>query len=148
MGYDFRLYQASDQLWRHKEGLEQHLYDQERSLFNLEETITLFDLTNTFFEGEAQGASKAQRGRSKEKRSDCPLITLGLVLDGSGFPRRSQLFPGNVSEPESLEAMLGALQCRKRSGCGDRCRHCNGVKHHLAQGAGLSLSGGKPQAQA
>ncbi len=121
MGYDFesmtldRLYQASDQLWRHKEVLEQHLYGQEQSLFNLEETITLFDLTNTFFEGEAQGVTKAQRGRSKEKRSDCPLMTLGLVLDGSGFPRSSQLFPGNVSEPESLEMMLGSLQCRKGS---------------------------------
>ena len=121
MGYDFesmgldRLYQASDQLWKHKEALEQHLYDQEQSLFNLKETITLFDLTNTFFEGEARGAAKAQRGRSKEKRSDCPLITLGLVLDGSGFPRSSKLFPGNVSEPESLEEMLGHLQCRKGS---------------------------------
>ncbi len=121
MGYDFesmgldRLYQASDQLWKHKEALEQHLYGQEQSLFNLEETITLFDLTNTFFEGEAKGAAKAQRGRSKEKRSGCPLITLGLVLDGSGFPRSSKLFPGNVSEPESLEEMLGHLQCRKGS---------------------------------
>jgi len=121
MGYDFesmgldRLYQASDQLWKHKEALEQHLYGQEQSLFSLEETITLFDLTNTFFEGETKGASKAQRGRSKEKRSDCPLITLGLVLDGSGFPRSSKLFPGNVSEPESLKEMLGHLQCRKGS---------------------------------
>ncbi len=121
LGYDFesmgldRLYQASDQLWKHKEVLEEHLYERERSLFGLEETVTLFDLTNTFFEGEAKGSAKAQRGRSKEKRSDCPLITLGLVLDGSGFPRSSKLFPGNVSEPQSLEKMLGALQCRKGS---------------------------------
>jgi len=119
LGYDFesmkrdRLYQASDLLWKHKEALEAHLYDRERSLFSLDETITLFDLTNTFFEGEAQGVDKAKRGRSKEKRFDCPLITLGLVLDGSGFPRRSQLFPGNVSEPQTLEDMLARLQCSK-----------------------------------
>lgn len=117
LGYDFesmkpdRLYQASDLLWKHKEALEAHLYERERSLFSFDETITLFDLTNTFFEGEAKGVDKAQRGRSKEKRSDCPLITLGLVLDGSGFPRRSQLFPGNVSEPQTLADMLGTLQC-------------------------------------
>jgi len=121
LGYDFesmkrdRLYQASDLLWKHKEALEAHLYERERSLFSLDETITLFDLTNTFFEGEAQGVDKAKRGRSKEKRFDCPLITLGLVLDGSGFPRRSQLFPGNVSEPQTLEDMLGRLQCGKSS---------------------------------
>ncbi|WP_456379065.1 IS1634 family transposase [Thiolapillus sp.] len=117
LSYDYeamkadRLYQASDLLWKHKAVLERHLYAQEQALFGFDETITLFDLTNTFFEGEVTGADKAQRGRSKEKRSDCPLITLGLVLDGSGFPRRSQLFPGNVSEPQTLEEMLGSLQC-------------------------------------
>ena len=112
LNYDYasmkadRLYQASDLLWKHKDALEAHLYSQARSLFSFDETITLFDLTNTFFTGEMKGVEKAQRGRSKEKRSDCPLITLGLVLDGSGFARRSQLFPGNVSEPQTLETML------------------------------------------
>ncbi len=115
LNYDYasmkadRLYQASDLLWKHKEALETHLYSQERSLFSLDETITLFDLTNTFFSGEMKGVEKARRGRSKEKRSDCPLMTLGLVLDGSGFARRSQLFPGNVSEPQTLETMLDSL---------------------------------------
>lgn len=121
LGYDYeslkldRLYQASDQLWKHKNVLEKHLYDRECELFAFDETITLFDLTNTFFEGEAKASSKAKRGRSKEKRSDRPLITLGLVLDGSGFPRRSELFPGNVSEPSTLEEMLGQLNCRRGS---------------------------------
>ena len=115
MGYDFesmgldRLYQASDQLWKHREALESHLYGQEASLFGFEETITLYDLTNTFFEGEARQNPKAQRGRSKEKRSDCPLVTLGLVLDGSGFPRKSEIFAGNASEPQTLDAMLTGL---------------------------------------
>ena len=53
--------------------------------------------------------TKAQRGRSKEKRTDCPLVTLGLVLDGSGFVRRSQTFAGNVSEAGTLETMLQNL---------------------------------------
>jgi len=121
LGYDFeamgldRLYQASDQLYKHKAALESHLYGRERTLFSFEETITLYDLTNTFFEGEVNGVAKATRGRSKEKRSDRPLITLGLVLDGSGFPRTSEFFPGNASEPETLEAMLTRLNSSKGS---------------------------------
>lgn len=120
LGYDFeamgidRLYQASDQLWTHKDVLEKHLYEQEQTLFSLGETITLYDLTNTYFEGDPR-SSKAQRGRSKEKRSDCPLITLGLVLDGSGFPRSSTFFPGNVSEPGTLQTMLTRLNSRPGS---------------------------------
>lgn len=115
IGYDFegmgldRLYQASDLLWKHRDALESHLYRQEATLFHFDETITLYDLTNTFFEGNAKANPKAQRGRSKEKRYDCPLVTLGLVLDGSGFPRTSQFFPGNASEPQTLQSMLKGL---------------------------------------
>ena len=121
MGVDFEamgrdsLYQVSDLLWKHREAIESHLYQQERDLFNFTETITLYDLTNTFFEGEAKTNSKAKRGRSKEKRSDCALVTLGLVLDGSGFPRKSQVFPGNASEPQTLQTMLEGLEGRSGS---------------------------------
>ena len=108
MGLD-SLYQVSDLLWKHKEEIEAHLYQQERDLLGFNETITLYDLTNTFFEGEAKTNPKAKRGRSKEKRNDCPLVTLGLVLDGSGFPRKSQVFPGNASEPQTLQSMLQGL---------------------------------------
>lgn len=114
MGLD-RLYQVSDLLWKHRESLESHLYQQEATLFNFNETITLYDLTNTFFEGDAKTNPKAKRGRSKEKRNDCPLVTLGLVLDGSGFPRKSQLFPGNASEPQTLQTMLEGLDGRSGS---------------------------------
>ena len=121
LGYDFesmgrdRLYQASDQLLKHKVALERHLYGHAQALFGFEETITLYDLTNTFFEGQVKGVTKAKRGRSKEKRSDCPLVTLGLVLDGSGFPRASEFFAGNASEPDTLQAMLAGLNSRPGS---------------------------------
>jgi hypothetical protein len=59
--------------------------------------------------GKVRQIRKAKRGRSKEKRSDCPLVTLGLVLDGSGFVRRSQTFAGNVSEPGTLVSLLTGL---------------------------------------
>ena len=99
----------SDRLLAHRAALEAHLYQQECDLFALSETITLYDLTNTFFEGTASGNAKAKRGHSKEKRSDCPLVTLALVLDASGFPKRSEVFEGNVSEPKTLEKMLQRL---------------------------------------
>ena len=103
------LYRASDVLMKHREVIETRLFNTSRTLFDLTETVTLYDLSNTYFEGEAKGNPKARRGRSKEKRSDCPLVTLGLVLDGSGFVRRSQTFAGNVSEPGTLVSMLTGL---------------------------------------
>lgn len=103
------LYRASDLLWKHHEQIETFLYRQHCALFDVEETITLFDLTNTFFEGTGQYNAHAAYGLSKEKRSDCPLVTLALVLDGSGFSRRSRIFPGNVSEPGTLQQMIERL---------------------------------------
>jgi len=104
------LYRASDLLWKHHEQIETFLYRQHCMLFNVEETITLFDLTNTFFEGTGKYNAHAAYGHSKEKRSDCPLVTLALVLDGSGFSRRSRIFPGNVSEPGTLQQMIEQLR--------------------------------------
>jgi transposase len=66
-------------------------------------------LTNTYFEGDLASNPKAWRGHSKEKRSDCPLVTFGLVLDGSGFVRRSEVFSGNISEGQTLSGMLAGL---------------------------------------
>lgn len=113
--YDFgkmslaRSYRASDLLLRHKQQIESFVYNEQRSVFGFEETITLYDLTNTYFEGSAKSNKLAGYGRSKEKRSDCPLVTLGLVLDSSGFPRCSEVFEGNASEPKTLEKMIGGL---------------------------------------
>ncbi len=104
------LYRASDLLWRHHDEIESYLYRQHCALFDVEETITLFDLTNTFFEGTGKYNDHAAYGHSKEKRNDCPLVTLALVLDGSGFSRRSRIFPGNVSEPSTLRQMIESLR--------------------------------------
>lgn len=104
-----QLYRCSDRLMQHREVIEGHLFNQITELFGLSCTVTLYDLTNTYFEGEASHNPKAKRGRSKEKRSDCPLLTLGLVLDGSGFVRRSEVFSGNISEGTTLESMLRGL---------------------------------------
>jgi transposase len=103
------LYRASDVLWKHHTVIEQRLFAKVSTIFELSVTVTLYDLTNTYFEGEVPGNPKALHGRSKEKRSDCPLVTLGLVLDGSGFVRSSQTFAGNVAEAGTLALMLKGL---------------------------------------
>ncbi len=106
----FRMYQVSDHLLKHKKTLENFLFTKEKNLFRFNETITLYDLTNTYFEGRALQNELAAHGHSKEKRSDCPLVTLGLVLDGSGFPKRSEIFKGNVSEAATLAGMIQGLE--------------------------------------
>lgn len=107
------LYRTSDLLLSCKEAIEKHLRLSERDLFSLEEKIILYDLTNTYFEGGATKNPKAKRGHSKEKQKGCPLITLGLVTDEMGFPKRSQILKGNVSEPKTLLSMIQALQGEK-----------------------------------
>jgi transposase len=104
------LYKVSDLLYEHKSEIENHLRIRENDLFSLDETIILYDLTNTYFEGRAASNSKARFGRSKEKRSDCKLLTLGLVIDSKGFPKTSHVFSGSQSEPETLLDMVKTLQ--------------------------------------
>ena len=104
-----RLYRAADVLMKHQGAIEDHLFGRVRDLFGLEATVTLYDLTNTYFEGSAAAIPNAKRGHSKEKRSDCPLLTLGLVLDASGFVRRSRVLAGNAVECRTLEGMLQDL---------------------------------------
>jgi hypothetical protein len=104
-----RCYRASDALLRHRATIEETLFARVSEFFGLDWTVTLYDLTNTFFEGEAAANPRAKHGHSKEKRSDCPLVTLGLVLDASGFVRRSEVFDGNVVEGTTLAGMLVGL---------------------------------------
>lgn len=98
-----QLYLASDRLLQHKNIIETSLYAREKELFGLDEVITLFDI-NTYFEGYPQH-NGANKGRSKEKRSDCEIISLGLLLDSSGFPKKSKILPGNISEPSTVHLL-------------------------------------------
>lgn len=104
-----RVYKVSDMLLKNKEAIETHLKNRERHLFNLDEKVLLYDLTNTFFEGSGKYNQKAHFGVSKEKRTDCPLITLALLMDSDGFPKKSQTFEGNVSEAGTLEKILPVI---------------------------------------
>ena len=106
----YKMYKISDQLLKKRSAIEKYLFEKERNLFSLQETITLYDLTNTYFEGRSLGNSLGKHGHSKEKRTDCPLVTLALVLDSSGFPIRSHVYEGNVGEAKTLSEMINELQ--------------------------------------
>jgi transposase len=104
------LYEVTDMVEERREEIEVHLREVERSLFGLDEAIILYDLTNTYFEGGCEKNGKGKYGRSKEKRNDCRLVTLGLVVDGAGFVKRSKVFGGNVNEGKTLEEMIESLR--------------------------------------
>jgi len=109
-----RVYKVSDMLLSKKEAIEAHLQSREKDIFNLDEKILLYDLTNTFFEGSGKYNKKAHFGVSKEKRSDCPLVTLALLMDADGFPKKSKVLEGNVSEPGTLEKIVHRISTKAK----------------------------------
>jgi transposase len=104
------LYRISDQLLKHRDEIEKRLAEKERAVFRLGEKIILYDLTNTYLCGSPRQSQKARRGRSKQKRNDCPLLTLALVIDDEGFPKASRVLEGNISESDTLKEFLMNLK--------------------------------------
>jgi transposase len=113
------LYRNLDQLHPRREPIETALAERERTLFNLDDTLLLYDLTSTYFEGLAERNPQAQRGYSRDQRPDCQQVVVGLVLNGDGFPKAHEIFAGNRHDSTTLDEMLSALERRtgKRSGC-------------------------------
>jgi hypothetical protein len=107
--YDTALHRTAVLLWEQHDKIEQRLSQAAREIFDLKETIILYDLTNTYFEGSKKGSKIANHAKSKDKRNDRPVITLALTLDGQGFPKQSKVYEGNISEPGTLEKMLDEL---------------------------------------
>ena len=118
LGEDFRplqedaLYRNLDRLHPNREPIERELMERERELFNLQETVYLYDLTSTYFEGQAEANPQAKRGYSRDKRPDCKQVVVGLVLDGEGFPKAHEVFDGNVQDRATVDQMLDALERR------------------------------------
>jgi len=97
------LYRIGDKLLENKQIIERLLRQQLKKLHSLVDKIYLYDLTNTYFEGNKANSTLCRRSKSKEKRDDCPLVTLALVVDQDGFPVLSRIYKGNQSEPETLK---------------------------------------------
>ena len=118
LGVDFSrlpddpLYRNLDRLHPHRAAIESALAGHEQSLFNLGNTILLYDLTSTYFEGKAALIPKAKRGYSRDHRPDCKQLVVGLVIGREGFPRAHEIFEGNTQDRKTLAAMLDLLEKR------------------------------------
>ncbi len=106
------LYRNMDRLYPKRELIESVLVERERELFNLDQTIFFYDLTSTYFEGQALANPKAKRGYSRDKRPDCKQVVVGLVINRDGFPQAHEIFDGNTQDRASLPAMLDRLEQR------------------------------------
>jgi transposase len=100
------IYEVADLLMEHKESIEKALYSNMLGLHNTAPSVFLFDLTNLYFEGQCKNNELAMFGKSKEKRSDCRLVTLALMVDQNGFPVGSKIYKGNQAEAATLVKIL------------------------------------------
>jgi transposase len=119
-----RLYRALDKLLPHKETLEKHLKSRLGSLFNLEYDLLLYDVTSTYFEGQCEGNPMAQRGYSRDNRSDCKQVCIGLVVSKCGMPLGYEVFEGNRNDVKTWREIVTTMEARygkaNRIWCGDR----------------------------
>lgn len=109
---DEALYRNLDRLHPQRAAIEQALAARERSLFNLDDTLYLYDLTSTYFEGQCPHNPQAKRGYSRDHRPDCKQVVVGLVLDREGFPKAHEVFDGNRQDRTTVDEMLTALEQR------------------------------------
>ncbi|MEW6352552.1 MAG: IS1634 family transposase [Thermodesulfobacteriota bacterium] len=107
-----RLYRNMDKLYPARGVIEGASAKRARELFGLNGAVLLYDLTSSYFEGQALKNPKAKRGYSRDKRPDCKQIVVGLVLDAEGFPLAHEVFEGNVQDRKTLGQMLDLLDER------------------------------------
>jgi transposase len=105
-----RLYRALDALLPHKAALEKHLKDKLGELFELDYDLLLYDVTSTYFEGQAEGNPQAQRGYSRDHRPDCKQVNIALVVSRCGMPLGYEIFAGNRNDATTLEEMVEHIE--------------------------------------
>lgn len=109
---DDRLYRALDQLLPHKAALEGHLKQRLGELFALDYELLLYDVTSTYFEGEAAANPLARRGHSRDHRGDCKQVCIGLVVTREGMPLGYEVFAGNRHDVTTVEEIVGTMERR------------------------------------
>lgn len=110
-----KLYKSAIRLYDVRKELMSHLSSWTKELFDYDDNLILYDLTNTYAEGCYDDSKVWDYGRSKEKRHDCKLIVLALVVDSHGFPKHYQLFDGRMTDTDSLQKIIGSLDEQMRS---------------------------------
>ena len=109
---DDRLYRALDQLLVHKRALQVHLVKRLGELFALDYDLLLYDVTSTYFEGQAKGNALAQRGHSRDHRADCKQVCIGLVVTREGVPLGYEVFAGNRTDVTTVEEIVETMEAR------------------------------------
>ena len=117
---DDRLYRALDQLLPHKPELEKHLMARLGELFELKYDLLLYDVTSTYFEGQAAKNELARRGYSRDSRPDCKQVCIGLVVSRCGMPLGYELFAGNKADVSTVRHVVTTME--ERHGKADRIR--------------------------
>lgn len=107
-----RLYRALDVLHAHKDRICQHLHARYQSWFGIEFEFLLYDVTSTYFEGQALGNEKAARGYSRDQRPDCKQVNLGLVVTPEGLPIGYEVFSGNTADVTTVEDMVELMETK------------------------------------
>ena len=107
-----RLYRGLDHLLAHKAALEAHLSQRCGELFAIENEVLLYDVTSTYFEGQAEANPQAQRGYSRDHRPDCKQVLIALVVTFDGFPLGYEVFAGNTHDARTLQTIVAAMETR------------------------------------
>ena len=110
--YTDRLYQGLDRLLAQKTALEKHLKERLGNLFDLHYDLLLYDVTSTYFEGQCRGNPKAQRGYSRDSRSDCLQVCIGLVVTEEGIPLGYEVFAGNTHDSKTIPDIVAAMEAK------------------------------------
>jgi hypothetical protein len=107
-----RLYRALDRLLPHKVAIEQHLVKRLGELFDLSYDLLLYDVTSTYFEGQALRNPLAQRGYSRDHRPDCKQVCIALVVTREGIPLGYEVFAGNRTDMTTVEEIVETMEGR------------------------------------
>ena len=107
-----RLYRGLDHLLAHKAALEAHLSQRCGELFAIENEVLLYDVTSTYFEGQAEANPQAQRGYSRDHRPDCKQVLIALVVTFDGFPLGYEVFAGNTHDARTLQTIVATMEAR------------------------------------
>jgi transposase len=105
-----RLYEGLDRLLECKQELERHIKDRLGGLFSLDYDLLLYDVTSTYFEGEALANALARRGYSRDGRPDCKQVCIGLVVSREGFPLGYEVFAGNRVDVTTVEEIVEKVE--------------------------------------
>lgn len=108
-----QLYRALAVLAEHKDEIEESLFWQDRDLLSADVDVVLYDLTTLRFESTRTDLGKLRQfGYSKERRSDCTQVVLGLLVSPDGIPLGFEVYPGNTFEGATVADIVRKMRDR------------------------------------